>query len=235
MPRVSGIGRKKKKKKTAAEVAVGAEAAAEDEVPDIEARREKRTRPSRKKAPPCPPRLQPPVHTTRADVMEGAQAVRDAADALEKATSVHELATERYCKFHVKSKATLQRLRKLREKPGERAASWTKAWEAKIDELEKEEMKVDEEMEERAAEMRACERWLARQQERVAELMVEAPAWLEYELARLKAQHEEMLRESDGSSLGSDSDSDTDSNSDEQLVLDEMMERAAISTASGAY
>ena len=63
MPRISGIGRKKKKKKTAAEVAVGVEAAAEGEVPDkIEARREKRSRSSRKKAPPCPPPLQPPIH-----------------------------------------------------------------------------------------------------------------------------------------------------------------------------
>ena len=67
--------------------------------------------------------MQPPVHTTYADVEEGAQAVRDAADALEKATSVHELATEQYRKFHVKGKATLQRLRKLREKPGERSPS----------------------------------------------------------------------------------------------------------------
>ena len=139
MPRVSGIGRKNKKIKPAAEVAAGAEAAAEDEVPDIEARREKRTRPSRKKAPPCPPRLQPPVHTTRADVMEGAQAVHDAADALDEATSVLDLATERYCKFHVKGKATLHRLRKLSEKPGTRAASWYDSWHVTMNELEKEE------------------------------------------------------------------------------------------------
>ena len=66
MPRVSGIDRKKKKNKTAAEVVVGVEAAAEGEVPDIEAQREKRTRPSRKKAPPRPPPLQPFVHTTGA-------------------------------------------------------------------------------------------------------------------------------------------------------------------------
>ena len=64
LARVSGIGRKKKKNKTAAEVAVGAEAAAEGEVPGIEAQREKRTRPSRKKAPPRPPPLQPPAYTT---------------------------------------------------------------------------------------------------------------------------------------------------------------------------
>ena len=235
MPRVSGIGRKKKKIKTAAEVAAGAEAAAEDEVPNIEGRREKRTRPSRKKAPPCPPPLRSPVHTTHADVMEGAQAVRAADDALGKACFVHELAIERYSRFHVKGKATLVRVRKLHEKPGGRAVSWTQGWLAKLNELGEEETELDEEMQLRADEVVDCERKLARQQERVAELMVEARAWLEYELARLKAQHEEMLRESDGSSLGSDSDSDTDSNSDEQLVLDEMMERAAISTASGAY
>ena len=37
------------------------------------------------------------------------------------------------------------------------------------------------------------------------------------------------------SSPGSDSDSDSDTNSDEKLTLNEMMERAALSKASGRY
>ena len=47
------------------------------------------------------------------------------------------------------------------------------------------------------------------------------------------SKFEEAKRESDGSSPRSDSDSDSDSNSDEQLTLHKMMERAALSKASG--
>ena len=63
----------------------------------------------------------------------------------------------------------------------------------------------------------ACERRLARQQERLVELPKDVLAWNIYEL---KAQFEEAKRESDGSSLVSDSDSD--SNSDEQLTLNDL-------------
>ena len=155
--------------------------------------------------------------------MEGAQAVRAAADALGKACFVHELAIERYSRFHVKGKATLVRVRKLHEKPGGRAVSWTQGWLAKLNELGEEETELDEEIQLRADEVVDCERKLARQQERVAEMMVEARAWLEYDYEKTLAFVHNKEPQSDGSSPGSDSDSD--SHSDEQLTLDEMMER----------
>ena len=104
-----------------------------------------------------------------------------------------------------------------------------------MNELDMEETAVDEEMELRLNEVKACERRLARQQERLVELPKDVLAWRIYEL---KAQFEEANgRESDGtgSSPGSDSDSDSDTNSDEKLTLNEMMERAALSKASGPY
>ena len=129
--------------------------------------------------------------------------MRAAADALEKACFVHELAIERYSRFHVKGKATLVRVRKLHEKPGGRAVSWTQGWLAKLNELGEEETELDEEIQLRADEVVDCERKLARQQERVAELMVEARAWLEYDYEKTLAFVHNKEPQSDGSSPGS--------------------------------
>ena len=127
MPRVGGIGRKKKKKKVTTEVTAEGGAAAVGKVPDAEAQSTKRTRQSRKKAPPPPAPLQPPACTTFEQVKEHSLVVRASAAALENASFVLELAEERYRRQLAKGVATVERLRKLREKPGERSAKCGRA------------------------------------------------------------------------------------------------------------
>ena len=204
MPRVGGIGRKNKKKKVTTEVTAEGGAAAVGEVPDAEAQSKKRTRQSRKKAPPPPAPLQPPACTTFEQVKEHSLVVRASAAALENASFVLELAEERYRRQLAKGVATVERLRKLLEKPGLRSAKWTRGWEQTLNELEKEEMKLDGELQLRLDEVEACKRTLARQEESFVELRREWEAWHEYEKARMERRLEELQRESDGSSPDSD-------------------------------
>ena len=224
MPRVGGIGRKNKKKKVTTEVTAEGGAAAVGEVPDAEAQSKKRTRQSRKKAPPPPAPLQPPACTTFEQVKDYSRMVRASAAALENASFVLELAEERYRRQLAKGVATVERLRKLREKPGERSAKWTSGWERTLNELEKEEIKLDGERQLRQYEVVACKCTLARQEERIVELRQEWEAWHEYEKARMERRLEEKQRESDGSSPDSDSDSD----SDELLTLDELVGKCVV-------
>ena len=224
MPKVSGIGRKKKKKKVTTEVTAEGGAAAVGEVPDAEAQSTKRTRQSRKKAPPPPAPLQQPACTTFEQVKEHSLVVRASAAALENASFVLELAEERHRRQLAKGVATVERLRKLREKPSYRSAKWMRDWLLTLDELEAEEIKLDGELQLRLDEVEACKRTLARQEESFVELRREWEAWHEYEKARMERRLEEKQHESDGSSPDSDSDSD----SDELLTLDELMGKCVV-------
>ena len=146
MPRDKGFGRKKKKMKAATEVEVEVGAGGEVEVSIVVSPRPKRTRQSRKKAPAGPTPLQPPPFAGVATFERAAEAVREAAAALEKACFVCELAEERHRRQLAKGVATLQRLRKLREKQGERSAKWSRGWMNTMDELDAEETKLDGEL-----------------------------------------------------------------------------------------
>ena len=224
MPRNTGVGRKKKKKKVTTEVTAEGGAAAVGEVPDAEAQSKKRTRQSRKKAPPPPAPLQPPAYRTFEQVQDYSWVVRASAAALENASFVLELAEERHRRQLAKGVATVERLRKLRAKPGVRSTKWTRDWQLTLDELEAEEIKLDGELQLRLDEVEACKRTLARQEESFVELRREWEAWHEYEKARMERRLEEKQRESDGSSPDSDSDSD----SDELLTLDELMGKCVV-------
>ena len=164
--------------------------------------------------------MQPPPFAGVATFERAAEAVREAAAALEKASFVLELAEERYRRHLAKGEATMQRLRKLREKQGERSAKWSSGWMKTMDELDAEESKLDGELQLRLDEVAACECRLAEQQERLPQVRGEVVAWQAYQKAMLEAQPEKMLRESDGSSP--DGDSDSDEGFDEQLDLDEL-------------
>ena len=220
MPRDKGFGRKKKKMKAATEVEVEVGAGGDVEVSIVVSPRPKRTRQSRKKAPAGPTPLQPPPFAGVATFERAAEAVREAAAALEKASFVLELAEERYRRHLAKGEATMQRLRKLREKQGERSAKWSSGWMKTMNELDAEESKLDGELQLRLDEVAAYECRLAEQQERLPQVHGEVVAWQAHEKAMLEAKREEMLRESDGSSP--DGDSDSDEGFDEQLDLDEL-------------
>ena len=111
MPRDKGFGRKKKMMKAATEVAVEVGAGGDVAVSIVVSPRPKRTRQSRRKAPAGPTPLQPPPFATLATFERCSSAVREAADALDKASFVLELAQERHSRQLAKGEATLQRLR----------------------------------------------------------------------------------------------------------------------------
>ena len=184
MPRVAGVGRTKKKHKTPAEVAVQVEAAAEGEVPAVEAQRLKRTRRSRKKALlPVPP----PVHRTWEEVDEMGWSVRAASERLEEAVDRCEAAHSRHAEHLEKGTATLKRFSKLRGKDGVRSASWSAGWEATLDTMEKEEARLEGELQLRQDEVAAVECSLHKREGRVEEARIEVLAWYQHQKARPSA------------------------------------------------
>ena len=126
--------------------------------------------------------------------------VRAAAEELEKALDLLDAAEERHAEHLKKSTATLERLRKLRAKEGERSKSWTEGWRATLDGLEKEEQRLEGEAQLRQDEMAAAERVLAERQEDFEEARLGHQAWFEYRKALLEASMRELELQSDGSS-----------------------------------
>ena len=78
-------------------------------------------------------------------------AVRAAAERLDAAVDSFEQAEQQYNDFQKRSMATLERLRKLRAKPGERSARWTREWLAQCDQMEAEEERLNLELERQEA------------------------------------------------------------------------------------
>ena len=236
MPRNKGIGRKKPKKKAKNEHAAEDAAAAEGVIPAVEAQSKKRVCQKRTRArgahtsPPGTFFAVVPPRRTTAHVEGYAEQVRAAAEALEKASFVVELAEERHRRHLRKGEATLARLRKLREKDGERSASWSRGWIAAMDELDAEEQKLDGELQLRLDEQSSCELKLAEHMEFFEELRCQHKAWQEYEKARLEARLNEALCDGSGSSPDPDSDSDSfdSGDSDEEITLDEMMQQCMV-------
>ena len=122
MPRNTGVGPKRPKKKAKPEHAAEDAAAAEGVIPAVEAQSKKRVcqkRPRARGAHTSPPgtcfAVAPPRRTT-AQVQGYAEQVRAAAEALEKASFVVELAEERHRRHLRKGEAQLARLRRRRRR-----------------------------------------------------------------------------------------------------------------------
>ena len=240
MPRNAGIGRKKPKKMAKTEHAAEDEAAVEGVIPAVEAQSKKRVYQKRTRArgahtsPPGTCFAVAPPRRTTAQVQDYAEQARAAAEALEKASFVVELAEERHRRHLRKGEAQLARLSKLREKPGVRSERWSRGWIAAIDELDAEEQKLDGELQLRLDEQSSCQFKLAEKMEFLEELRCEHKAWQEYEYeiekARLEARLNEALCDGSGSSPDPDSDSDSfdSGDSDEEITLDEMMQQCMV-------
>ena len=126
--------------------------------------------------------------------------VRVAAEELEKAVALLDLAEERHEEHLEKGAATMERLRKLRGKDGVvRAASWTRGWQATLDELDAEEQRLQGEAQLRQDEVAVAESVMAGRQARLEEARLEYIAWFEYKKAMLEAKMRELELESDGS------------------------------------
>ena len=82
------------------------------------------------------------MYTSAEQVAARGEMVRAAAEEQEKALDLLDAAEERHAEHLKKSTATLERLRKLRAKEGERSKSWTEGWRATLDGLEKEEQRL---------------------------------------------------------------------------------------------
>ena len=87
------------------------------------------------------PRLVHPSH----------DAVRAAAAQLDAAVDKFEQVELQYADFQKKSKALVKRLHKLRGRPGERSASWTRGWLAHLDKVEAEDEQLFLELERQEA------------------------------------------------------------------------------------
>ena len=150
--------------------------------------------------------------------------VRVAAEELEKAVALLDLAEERHEEHLEKGAATMERLRKLRGKDGVvRAASWTRGWQEKLDELDAEEQRLQGEAQLRQDEVAVAESVMAGRQARFEEARLEYIAWFEYKKAMLEAKMRELELESDGSSPDV-----SDYDSDEMLTLDELMQGCVV-------
>ena len=149
--------------------------------------------------------------------------VRVAAEELEKAVDLLDLAEGRHAEHLKQGAATMERLRKLRGKDWLRGTSWTKGWLATLDELEAEEYRLQGEAQLRQDEVAVAESVMAGRQARFEEARLEYIAWFEYKKAMLEAKMRELELESDGSSPDV-----SDHDSDEMLTLDELMQGCAV-------
>ena len=222
MPRNTGIGRKHKSGTgtSSSHSQPAARQLSATKLPKSEA---PATKMQRRRPPPIPWPEQRPVYTSAEQVAARGEMVRAAAEELKKALDLLDAAEERHAEHLKKSTATLERLRKLRAKEGERSKSWTEGWRATLDGLEKEEQRLEGEAQLRQDEMAVAQRVLAERQEDFEEARLGHQAWFEYRKALLEASMRELELQSDGSSPDI-----SDSDSDEMLTLDELMQRCVV-------
>jgi hypothetical protein len=86
--------------------------------------------------------LERPLKAPRLDVDPLRQNVRDAASELDAAVNVYEAAEVQLNEYHKKSRATMERLQKLRALPGVRSSSWTRGWQAALNSMDFEEERL---------------------------------------------------------------------------------------------
>ena len=221
MPRNTGVGRKHKSGTGSSSSQPAARQLSAVKVPQSEPppRKTQRRRP-----PPIPRPGQPPAYRSAEQVFAIGEMVHVAAEELEKAFALLDLAEKRHEKHLEKGAATMERLRKLRGKDGVvRAASWTRGWQATLDELDAEEQRLQGEAQLRQDEVAVAESVMAGRQARCEEARLEYIAWFEYKKAMLEAKMRELELESDGSSPDV-----SDYDSDEMLTLDELMQGCAV-------